>query len=206
LTPGLTPAQLTAAYGLNAITLTSSAGKTVKGDGSGETIALIEAYNDPTIASDLHTFDQRYGLPDPTLTVVNQSGGAVSLVLFMVLWRLRPRRESDHHQHVHRCEHSDGARLANGPALVSGLVASTLTTPLTPVTGSGGGTTSPTPTPTPPTKPVGGGSGHHHRPTHPGSRTVKSGKKTHAEAPARSRHIAQKSVATKLSTANSLRD
>ena len=80
----------------------------------------------------------------------------------------------------------------NGPALVSGLVASTLTTPLTPVTGSGGGTT-PSPTPTPPTKPVGGGSGHHHRPTHPGSRTVKSGK-THAEAPARSRHVAQDSV------------
>jgi subtilase family serine protease len=82
----------------------------------------------------------------------------------------------------------------NGPALVSGLVASTLTTPLTPVTGSGGGTTSPTPTP--PTNPVGGGSGHHHRPTHHGSRTVNS-RKTHAEAPARRRHVAQVSVPTK---------
>ena len=41
----------------------------------------------------------------------------------------------------------------NGPELVRCLVASTLTTPLTPVTGSGGGTT-----PTPPPKPVGGGS------------------------------------------------
>ena len=90
-----------------------------------------------------------------------------------------------------------------GPALVRDLVASTLTTPLTPVTGSGGGTTSPTPTP--PTNPVGGGSGHHHRPTHSGSRTVKSGK-THAEAPARSRHVKQGSVPKKLSTDRSLRD
>jgi subtilase family serine protease len=85
----------------------------------------------------------------------------------------------------------------NGPELVGGLVASTLTTPLTPVTGSGGTTS-----PTPPPKPVGGGSGHHRRPTHPGSRTTKSGK-ARAETPARSRHVAQKSVATKLSTARS---
>ncbi len=77
LLSGLTPAQVTAAYGLNAITFTSS-GKTVKGDGSGETIALIEAYNDPTIASDLHTFDVAYTLPDPKLTVESQSGTAVS--------------------------------------------------------------------------------------------------------------------------------
>ncbi len=69
LLSGLTPAQVTAAYGLNAL----------NGNGSGETIALIEAYNDPTIASDLHTFDTKFNLlPDPTLTVVNQSGGAVS--------------------------------------------------------------------------------------------------------------------------------
>jgi len=88
-----------------------------------------------------------------------------------------------------------------GPALVSDLVTSILTTPLTPVTGSGGGTT---PTPTPPTKPVGGGSGHHHRLTHPG-RTVKSGK-PRVEAPARSRHVAQVAVPSKLSTARSLND
>jgi subtilase family serine protease len=76
LLSGLTPAQVTAAYGLSAITFTSS-GKTVPGNGSGETIALIEAYNDPTIASDLHTFDVAYNLPDPTLKVESQSGTAV---------------------------------------------------------------------------------------------------------------------------------
>ena len=47
---------------------------TVKGDGTGETIALIEMYHDPNIQSDLATFDAKYDLPTPTLTVVNQAG------------------------------------------------------------------------------------------------------------------------------------
>jgi len=464
LLSGLTPAQLTVAYGLNAITFTSSSGTPVKGDGSGETIALIEAYNDPTIASDLHTFDQAYNLPDPKLTVVNQSGGAVSasaqtnsgwteeesldvewahaiapganilvveansqsiqdlmaavdtarstpgVVAVSMSWgfsetpnetsydtnfttpsghqgitfiassgdngslagasypaaspnvlsvggttlllsssgayqsesawidsgggyskyepepsyqakvqstgfkatpdvafdgdpntgvpvyvtqttrngtqgswltfggtslgspawagiiaitdqgralagkgsldgptqtlpSLYAAPSSDYHtvaatsssfgggfgygygafwssswyyggsglgESATTTSTSTGANTATGlsspggTALVRGLVASPLTTPVTPVTGSGGGTT-PTPTPTPPTNPGGGGSGHHHRPTHPGSRTVKSGK-THTEAPARSRHVKQVSVPTKLSTDRSLRD
>jgi subtilase family serine protease len=71
---GYTPAQLTSAYGLNAIAFTSSSGSTVKGDGSGETIALIEAYHDPNLASDLKTFDQAYNLPTANLMVVNQAG------------------------------------------------------------------------------------------------------------------------------------
>ena len=74
LLSGYTPAQITSAYGLNAITFTSSAGSTIKGDGSGETIALIEEYHDPNIQSDLKTFDRTYNLPDPSLTVVNQAG------------------------------------------------------------------------------------------------------------------------------------
>jgi len=96
-----------------------------------------------------------------------------------------------------------GLGTPNGSALVSDLVASILTTPLTLVTGSGGGTTSPAPTR--PTRPVRGGSRHHHRPTHPGRRTVKPGK-THTEAPARSRHVKQGSEPKKLSTDRSLRD
>ena len=73
-TTGLTPAQITAAYGLNAITFKSSSGTTVAGNGAGETIALIEMYHDPNLTSDLHTFDQAYGLPDPALTVDNLAG------------------------------------------------------------------------------------------------------------------------------------
>ena len=71
---GYTPAQITAAYGLNAITFTSSSGATVKGDGTGETIALIEMYHDPNIQSDLATFDAKYNLPTPTLTVREPGG------------------------------------------------------------------------------------------------------------------------------------
>jgi subtilase family serine protease len=74
LLSGLSPAAVTAAYGLNAITFTSSGGSTVKGDGTGETIALIEAFHDPNITSDLNTFDQAYGLPNPTLTIDNLAG------------------------------------------------------------------------------------------------------------------------------------
>jgi hypothetical protein len=65
---------LTNAYGLNAISFTSPTGSTVVGDGSGETIALIEAYYDPTLGSDLQVFDQANDLPDPQLSVVNQAG------------------------------------------------------------------------------------------------------------------------------------
>jgi subtilase family serine protease len=72
LLSGLTPAQITHAYGLDAITFS---GGTVKGDGTGETIALVEAYNDPYLASDLKAFDARLGLPDPTLSVVDLGGG-----------------------------------------------------------------------------------------------------------------------------------
>jgi Subtilase family len=73
LLSGLTPAQVTAAYGLDAIRFPTASG-TIKGNGSGETIALIEAYHDPYLASDLHTFDLAFGLPDPSLIVINQAG------------------------------------------------------------------------------------------------------------------------------------
>ncbi len=33
--------------------------------GAGQTIVIIDSYGSPTIASDLHTFDTGYGLPDP---------------------------------------------------------------------------------------------------------------------------------------------
>ncbi len=73
LLSGLTPAQVTQAYGLNAIAFPTSAG-TVVGNGAGETIALVEAYHDSTLSSDLATFDERYNLPAPSLTVIDQAG------------------------------------------------------------------------------------------------------------------------------------
>ena len=64
---GYTPAQIQQAYGFNQ----------VSNNGSGETIAIVDAYNDPKISSDLATFDGAYGLaPPPSFKVVNQSGGS----------------------------------------------------------------------------------------------------------------------------------
>jgi len=77
LLAGLTPAQVTTAYGLDAIRFPTAAGS-VRGNGGGETIALIEAYHDPYLASDLHTFDRAFGLPDPSLVVANQAGSVTN--------------------------------------------------------------------------------------------------------------------------------
>ena len=74
LPSGYTPAQITSAYGLNAISLTSSSGAKIVGDGTGQTIALIETYHDPNIQASLDAFDAQYGLPHMTLTVIDQAG------------------------------------------------------------------------------------------------------------------------------------
>lgn len=66
---GYSPAQISAAYGISGITFS---GGTVSGNGAGQTIAIIDAYKDPNIASDLATFDAQYGLSaPPSFTVAN---------------------------------------------------------------------------------------------------------------------------------------
>src|SRR6185295_11970404 len=69
---GYTPAQIRHAYGFDQITFNSG---TIVGDGAGQTIAIVDAYDDPNIASDLHQFDLAFGLSDPTFIKVNQNGG-----------------------------------------------------------------------------------------------------------------------------------
>ncbi|HQU47072.1 MAG TPA: hypothetical protein PK867_29985, partial [Pirellulales bacterium] len=61
---GLTPQQVSQAYGFNQITLGSGSSQAA-GDGSGETIAIVDAYDDPRIQQDLATFDQKFGLAAP---------------------------------------------------------------------------------------------------------------------------------------------
>jgi subtilase family serine protease len=69
---GLTPAQVKAAYGFSSVKFGS-----VVGNGAGETIAIVDAYNDPNIKSDLAKFDTTFGLAaPPSFKVVNQSGGS----------------------------------------------------------------------------------------------------------------------------------
>jgi hypothetical protein len=69
---GTTPSQILHAYGFDQIKFNNG---TVAGDGTGETIAIVDAYDDPKAASDLHQFDVQFNLPDPVFTKVNQTGG-----------------------------------------------------------------------------------------------------------------------------------
>jgi hypothetical protein len=70
---GLTPAQIATAYGLDGLTLNGQAA-----NGSGQTIAIVDAYNDPNIAAELATFDSTNNLPaPPNLTVVGETGTQV---------------------------------------------------------------------------------------------------------------------------------
>ena len=64
-----TPAQLQKAYGFTSIAFGS-----VAGTGKGETIAIVDAYDDPNIQADLNTFDTQFGLPATTVTRVNETG------------------------------------------------------------------------------------------------------------------------------------
>ena len=73
--PGYTPAQIRHAYGFDQISFNGAAA-----DGTGTTIAIVDAYDDPNIASDLHQFDLAFGLPDPpSFTKVNQRGRTTGL-------------------------------------------------------------------------------------------------------------------------------
>ena len=69
-TGAYTPAQIETAYGITGISFNGAAGT-----GSKETIAIVDAYDDPNIQSDLNTFDTQFGLPATTVTRVNETGG-----------------------------------------------------------------------------------------------------------------------------------
>jgi subtilase family serine protease len=74
---GYTPAQILSAYGISGVTFSGG----IKGDGTGQTIAIVDAYNDPNLVSDLKAFDAKFGISDlntggGTLKIVNQTGGS----------------------------------------------------------------------------------------------------------------------------------
>lgn len=64
------PFQLAQAYGLNPLHDHGI-------DGRGTTIDIVDAFGSPTIANDLHVFDQTFGLPDPPSLTIRQDAGAV---------------------------------------------------------------------------------------------------------------------------------
>ena len=64
-TPGpYTPTQIRHAYGVDQLSQT----------GAGQTIAIIDAYDNPTIAGDLNTFDTKFSLPAATFQEAYYSG------------------------------------------------------------------------------------------------------------------------------------
>ncbi len=70
---GLTPAQLASAYGYEP-----------ESGGTGQTVGIVDAFDDPDIEGDLATFDARYGLPACTTAngcfrKVGQTGSASAL-------------------------------------------------------------------------------------------------------------------------------
>jgi subtilase family serine protease len=78
---GLNPTQILSYYGINNILFGA-----IQGNGSGQTIAIVDAYDNPKfvssssanfVNSDLHQFDLQYGLPEPTgfFTKLDQTGG-----------------------------------------------------------------------------------------------------------------------------------
>ena len=60
-----TPAQIRSIYGFDKLSL----------NGAGTTIAIVDAYDDPTLIQDLHVFDQKFGLPDPSVTIAKEIDG-----------------------------------------------------------------------------------------------------------------------------------
>jgi hypothetical protein len=64
-----TPSEIRQAYGISGLT----------GNGAGQTIAIVDAYDNPNVWSNLQTFDAKYGLSNPTFVKVNQNGSTTSL-------------------------------------------------------------------------------------------------------------------------------
>ena len=71
---GLSAAAMRAAYGMDAIKFGS-----VTGDGTGQIIAIVDAYDEPTMASDLAAFNTAMNLPSCTFIKVNQTGSTTGL-------------------------------------------------------------------------------------------------------------------------------
>jgi subtilase family serine protease len=62
------PVQYRAAYDLNPLYNGSALGRSITG--AGRTIVIVDSFGSPTIANDLHVFDQQWGFPDPDLQIM----------------------------------------------------------------------------------------------------------------------------------------
>jgi subtilase family serine protease len=74
--PGYEPTQLRTAYGINALLTGGTAGT-----GAGQTIAIVDAYNDPNIVFDVDIFDQQFGASSASSQTLYQQFGAATSFL-----------------------------------------------------------------------------------------------------------------------------
>jgi subtilase family serine protease len=65
---GYTPAQIRHAYGFDQISFGS-----VQGNGAGQTIGIVDAFDDPNIFKDLDAFDTTFGLPGQASSVLSKA-------------------------------------------------------------------------------------------------------------------------------------
>ena len=85
---GYTPSMIRAAYGFNQLTaFSTSGGGTEPANGAGQTIAIVDAYNDPNITGDLAAFDAAFGIAaPPSFTIVSQTGSTSKLPVTNAGW------------------------------------------------------------------------------------------------------------------------
>ncbi len=72
------PAQIRSIYGFDKLSL----------NGAGTTIAIVDAFDDPTLIQDLHVFDQKFGLSDPSVTIAKEVDGDGNLPRADAGWSL----------------------------------------------------------------------------------------------------------------------
>ena len=71
---GFWPGEIVTAYGTNRIHVNNA-----PATGAGQTIAVVDAYNDTGLVSDLAAFDKKFSLPAASLTVTSQTGSTTRL-------------------------------------------------------------------------------------------------------------------------------
>src|SRR4029079_7647830 len=78
----MTPAKIRGAYSINNLMFGS-----IVGDGTGQTIAIVDAFDNPSFVtstpanfatSDLHRFDAQFGLPDPPIFIKSSQTGSLT--------------------------------------------------------------------------------------------------------------------------------
>lgn len=68
---GITPEQMRHAYGIDQVSFNG-----IVGDGSGQTIAIVDLYDDPNIAADVDAFDKQFSIDGGSETLYQQYGAS----------------------------------------------------------------------------------------------------------------------------------